>query len=127
VILRDGPRGAVYYLKYVMPDGRQVKRRLGMAWTQRGRAPGGYYTARTAQEALQTILADARRGTLASMGTPGATFADAAAEWLRYVQYDRDVKPSTLSDYRRSNASTPRASNDGEQRSRAPTAPARST
>jgi hypothetical protein len=30
----------------------------------------------------------------------GATFADAAAEWLRYVEHDRDVKPSTLTDYR---------------------------
>lgn len=30
----------------------------------------------------------------------GATFADAAVEWLRYVSEDRDVKPSTLTDYR---------------------------
>jgi hypothetical protein len=28
----------------------------------------------------------------------GVTFADAAAEWLRYVAEDRDVKPSTLID-----------------------------
>lgn len=32
----------------------------------------------------------------------GATFADAAAEWLRYVEHDRAVKPSTLTDYRSS-------------------------
>lgn len=30
----------------------------------------------------------------------GATFAEAAEEWLRYVEQDRDVKPSTLTDYR---------------------------
>ena len=30
----------------------------------------------------------------------GATFADAAADWLRYVEHDHDVKPSTLTDYR---------------------------
>lgn len=100
VILRQGSRGPVYYLKYRLPDGRQVKRRLGKAWAQRGRAPAGYYTARTAQQALQTLLADARRGTLAGMNTVNAKFADASAEWLRYVQHDRDVKPSTLSDYR---------------------------
>jgi integrase len=100
VVLRQGSRGAVYYLKYRLPDGRQIKRRLGKAWTQRGRAPAGYYTARTADEALQTILADARRGTLAGMNTVNAKFADASAEWLRYVEHDRDVKPSTLSDYR---------------------------
>jgi integrase len=100
VILREGARGAVYYLKYRLADGRQVKRRLGPAWSQRGRAPGGHYTARTAQEALQNVLADARRGTLAGMSTVAATFADASGEWLRYVEHDRDVKPSTLSDYR---------------------------
>ena len=90
----------VYYLKYRLPDGRQVKRRLGKAWTERGRAPAGYYTSGTAEEALQAILTDARRGTLAGMTTLNAKFADASAEWLRYVQHDRDVKPSTLSDYR---------------------------
>lgn len=30
----------------------------------------------------------------------GATFADAAAEFLRYVADERDCKPSTLRDYR---------------------------
>lgn len=100
VVLRQGARGSVYYLKYRLPDGRQVKRRLGKAWTERGRAPAGYYTPRTAEEALQAILTDARRGTLAGMTTVDAKFADASAEWLRYVQHDRDVKPSTLSDYR---------------------------
>jgi integrase len=30
----------------------------------------------------------------------GATFRDAAEEWLRYVEHDRGRKPSTLADYR---------------------------
>jgi len=30
----------------------------------------------------------------------GATFADAAAEYLRYVEHDRGRKPSTLRGYR---------------------------
>ena len=30
----------------------------------------------------------------------GATFADAAAEFLRYTEQDRGCKPSTLRDYR---------------------------
>jgi hypothetical protein len=29
----------------------------------------------------------------------GATFADAAAEWLRFIEEDRGRKPSTLLDY----------------------------
>jgi integrase len=100
VLLRKGQRGGVYYLKYRLPDGRQVKERLGPAWTSKGRTPAGHYTRRMAEEKLQEHLADARRGTLAGMYTVGATFQDAAAEWLRYVEHDRDVKPSTLSDYR---------------------------
>jgi integrase len=100
VILRKAPRGSVYYIKYRLQDGRQVKRRLGPAWTERGRAPAGHFTRRMAEEALQTVLVDARRGTLAGMVRTGATFRDASAEWLRYVEHDRDVKPSTLLDYR---------------------------
>jgi integrase len=100
VLLREGKRKPVYYLKYRLADGRQVKRRLGFAWTERGRAPAGYFTRRMAEEQLQAILTDARRGTLAGMRTTGAKFADASAEWLRYVEHDRDVKPSTLSDYK---------------------------
>jgi hypothetical protein len=30
----------------------------------------------------------------------GATFADAAAEWLRFIEQDPERKPSTLVDYR---------------------------
>jgi hypothetical protein len=30
----------------------------------------------------------------------GATFGDAAAEWLRFIEEDRERKPSTLVDYR---------------------------
>ena len=34
------------------------------------------------------------------MARTGATFADAAAEWLRFIEEDRSRKPSTLLDYR---------------------------
>jgi integrase len=93
-------RGDQWYLKYRLPDGRQVQRKLGPAWTGGGRPAAGHYTRRTAEEALQAVLTDARRGTLAGMETTGATFADAAAEWLRYVEHDRRRRPSTVRDYR---------------------------
>ena len=67
---------------------------------QRGRPPAGYFTKRTAEAWLRDTLDAARRGTLAGAIATGATFADAAAEWLRYVEHDRAVKPSTLRDYR---------------------------
>ena len=32
-------RGPVWYAKYRLPDGRQVQRRIGPAWSERGRPP----------------------------------------------------------------------------------------
>jgi integrase len=93
-------RGPAWYAKYRLPDGRQVQTKLGPAWAERGRPPSGYFTKRTAEAWLQDTLDSARRGTLPGLVKTGATFADAAAEWLRYVEEDRDCKPSTLNDYR---------------------------
>jgi hypothetical protein len=89
--LRKRKRGpAVYYLRYRLADGRHVQKLLGPAWTERSRPPTGYYTKRTAEEALQQVLADARRGTLPdSHARSGRTFGDACSEWLRYVEHDR--------------------------------------
>ena len=86
VRLARGKRGDRWYLKYRLPDGRQVQNLLGPAWTGNGRPAAGHYTRRMAEEALQNVLADARRGTLARMHKIDATFTDAAAEYLRYVE-----------------------------------------
>src|SRR4051794_34230186 len=92
-------RGAQWYAKYRLPDGRQVQKRLGPEWTERGRPPAGYFTPKTAQDALHAILTDVRRGSLDHVRT-GATFTDASAEWLRHSEHERGVKPSTLYDYK---------------------------
>ena len=93
-------RGPAWYAKYRLPDGRQVQKKLGPAWTDRGRPPAGYFTKRLAENRLREILDEARRGTLAGMLRTGATFADAAAEYLRYIEVDRGRKPSTVRGYR---------------------------
>ncbi|MEO6859728.1 MAG: tyrosine-type recombinase/integrase [Solirubrobacteraceae bacterium] len=93
-------RGLVWYAKYRLPEGRQVQKKLGPAWTERGRPPAGYFTKRQAEGWLREVLDEARRGTLPGMVRTGATFADAAAEYLRYVREDRGRKPSTLRGYR---------------------------
>jgi integrase len=93
-------RGPAWYAKYRLPAGRQVQKKLGPAWSGRGRPPAGYFTKRLAEDWLRSTLDEARRGTLPGMVATGATVADAAAEWLRYVEHDRACKPSTLSDYR---------------------------
>jgi integrase len=96
----DRKRGPSWYAKFRLPDGRQVQRRIGPAWTERGRPPAGYFTKRTAEDWLRTTLDEIRRGTFPGMVRTGATFADAAAEWLRYLEHDRARKPSTIVGYR---------------------------
>src|SRR3954468_2851803 len=100
VYRRVGKRRSTWYAKYRLPDGRQVQKRIGPAWTERGRPAAGHYTKRTAEAWLRDVLDEARRGTLPGLVQTGATFADAAAEFLRYVKHDRSIKPSTLTDYR---------------------------
>ena len=65
-----------------------------------GRPAAGYFTKRTAEAWLRDVLDEARRGTLPGLVKTGVTFADAAAEWLRYVEHDRDRKPSTIAGYK---------------------------
>ena len=105
----EGARGPVWRAKYRLPDGRQVQRTIGPAWTERGRPRAGYFTKRTAEAWLRDVLDQARAGTLPGMVRTGVTFADACAEYLRYVEHDRDRKPSTLRDYRSSVARAPAA------------------
>jgi integrase len=92
-------RGPVWYAKYRLPDGRQVQKKLGPAWTDRGRPAAGYFTKRQAEAWLRQTLDEARRGVLPGVVRTGATFADAAAEWLRYIEHDRRRKPSTVAGY----------------------------
>lgn len=96
----EGKRRPVWRAKYRLPDGRQVKRTIGLAWTERGRPRAGYYTKRGAEVWLRDVLAQARAGTLPGMVRTGVTFADACDEYQRYVEVDLDRKSSTLTDYR---------------------------
>ncbi|MEA2282020.1 MAG: hypothetical protein QOK21_2627, partial [Solirubrobacteraceae bacterium] len=90
----EGSRRPVWRAKYRLPDGRQVKKTLGQAWTARGRPPAGYWTKRTAEAWLRRTLAEAAACTLPGMVRTGATVADACAEYLRYIEKDRQRKPS---------------------------------
>jgi integrase len=91
-------RGDVWYLRARRPDGSQVNRKLGPAWPKKGRPPEGYFTKSTAEQALVKVLAElneqARKPAPATV-----TFAEAATEWLRYSEHDREVRASTLVDY----------------------------
>ncbi len=96
---RRGSRGDVWYARYRLPDGRQVKRRIGPAWTERGRPGPGHFTKRSAENWLADVLDQARRGELPGMVRTGATFADAVAEYMRWIEHDRCRKPTTIRGY----------------------------
>jgi integrase len=99
-------RGDQWYVKLRAPDparpGRvkQTKRLLGPAWKDRGRPPAGYYTRKLAEQELQAMLTDARRGTLAIVTGTGRTLRDACNEWFAYLETERGRHPATLKDYR---------------------------
>jgi hypothetical protein len=92
-------RRPTWRAKYRLPDGHQVQKTLGPAWTYRGRPPARYFTKRTDEAWLRKTLVEAAAGTLPGMIRTGATVADACAEYLRYIEQGRQRKPPTLRDY----------------------------
>lgn len=100
VRLVERKRGKVWYVKYRLPSGKQIQRALGPAWTERSRPPTGHYTRKMAEDALGTLLAKAREGSLPESNHSSATFGEACAEYERYVEVEKGRKPSTLVGYR---------------------------
>ncbi len=101
VKLVERKRGDQFYLRYRHPSGKLIEKRLGPAWTKRSRPPAGYFTQSKAEEALEAVLTDIRRGEIPDPGDrSGKVFADAVAEWLRYVEHEKARRPSTVRDYR---------------------------
>lgn len=96
----DRKKGPVYYARIRHANGRRTQTAIGPKWTGRGRPPAGYYTDRTAQDALAEMVAESKRGTLeGSQAASGKTFADACAEWLRYCRDDKQIALSTYRSY----------------------------
>jgi integrase len=92
-------RGAQWYAKYRLQDGRQVQTRIGPHWPDRKtRPPAGYFTKTTAKAWLDETLARARKGELPGQVRTGTTFSAALDDWLVYKR-DRKVKLSTQIDY----------------------------
>src|SRR5262249_37949020 len=96
IFRHDGARRSVWRAKYRLPPGRQVQKTIGPVWTERGRPRAGYFTKRGAEAWLRETPDQARAGVLPGMIRTGVSFADACAEYLRYVEHDLDRKPSTL-------------------------------
>jgi integrase len=96
-------RGPVWMVKYRAPDQngveRQYHRLLGPEWEGAGPPPTGFFNKRLANEALQAILTDARRGAL-ELARTGISFAQAADDWMEWGIHQRGWKPSTITDRR---------------------------
>jgi integrase len=94
--------GPVFYAQIRTSDGKRLQRKLGAAWTKRSRPPEGFITRAQAELRLAEILAGADP-TVAVEPAPGddVTFRRACEEWMRYVEFDRKRRPSTIRDYRR--------------------------
>ena len=98
---RSGTRSTAGLVREVPADRRAAgSEEHRPAWTRRVRPATGYFTKRLAEDWLRDLLHNARHGTLASHVPTGATFADAAAEWLRYIEHDRRRKPSNVAGYK---------------------------
>ena len=100
VLRKKRKNGDQFYAKYRV-DGRQFKKRIGPVWTERGRPPAGYYTRRMAEQTLQALLTDVRRGDVLTPKRERHTFGEACDEWLRYVEFDKARAPTTIGDYTR--------------------------
>jgi hypothetical protein len=98
-VYRRAERGGRWYAKYRLASGKQTEKVLGPNWKGRGRPPAGHFTRKTAKDELVRIL-DRAQEEAPYKGDTGATFADAAAEYLRYVEDVKRIDPATSRDYR---------------------------
>lgn len=96
--LRRGKRGDVFHAK-LRVDGKARMKKIGPAWTERGKPPPGHFTKRQAKARLEELKVDLSREA-GPAGESGATFKDAAAEFLRYVAEVRQIDAGTVRDYR---------------------------
>lgn len=71
-----------------------------MACCGRTQAVAGYLTPKEAQDALARLLgAERAKPAVARATVAGKTWGDAVADWLAYVEHDKQIAPSTLHRY----------------------------
>ena len=109
--LIDRREAPVWYVKTRVP-GRtpeQTTRRLAPAHVGGGKPRAGHLTRRQAEDALADLLAAERRNVgqrVYEHQPDGATFAEAAAGFLRHVEHVKGREHSTIRDYQSSIKST---------------------
>jgi integrase len=111
LIVRSSTSGQPQYeAKWRDSTRAQRKRRLGPAWLERdgadgwrkrrGRVRAGFLDERRAHVEMARAIAEHEDELAREPVDRDATFDDAAAAWLDYLEHEKRVKPSTLEDYR---------------------------
>ena len=94
IIERDS--GPVYYAKWRLGDGTQIKRRLGPAWLKRdrdgwkkrrGRVSASFLDERAAVVAMDRLIREHAARLAVPKPKQRITFADAATAWLRHLRH----------------------------------------
>jgi integrase len=110
LVLRDHDGRPFLEAKWRDSTRAQRKRRIGPAWLERnaggewvkrsGRVKPGFFDDRRAYLRMTELIAEHEERLRLAPGNRRATFDDAAAAWLEYLEHELRVKPSTLRDYR---------------------------
>ncbi|HEY2202287.1 MAG TPA: site-specific integrase, partial [Solirubrobacteraceae bacterium] len=105
--------GKIFYEAKFRHEGRQVKRRIGLAWIQDsaegwrprpGRVPEGFFDARRAHVAAAAIVTDyvqeasERERIERERQADEVTFREVALDYMRWLRDIRHIKPSSLRD-----------------------------
>ena len=116
LVIRTAEDGQPFYEAKWRRAGRQVKRRVGLAWLdrgtgggwqpRRGRVPAGWFDEKRATVRMAELIAahEAAQADAEEQERErklrGATLRELALEWLEYLEREKGAKPSTLLDYR---------------------------
>jgi len=95
VLLVERKRGNVFFAK-LRVNGKQIKKKLGLEWTGKGRPPSGYLTRKMAESALDDLLVSYRRGEMVIQNPTDMTFGEAVDAYLEWLRNDRKRKLSYI-------------------------------
>ena len=117
-----------YEAKWRDSSRTQRKRRLGPAWLEpnpkggwckrAGRVRQGFLDDRRAHVEMARVIEEHEAEMGRSPEKREATFEDAVASWLEYLEHEKRVKPSTLADYRTMVARPKEGSTNGRRHAR---------
>ena len=77
-------------------DGKQIKKRLGKEWTDKGRPKAGYLTAKMAEDSLDDLMVSYRRGEIVVQDRTSVMFGQAVDHYVHWLEHDRKRKVSYI-------------------------------